>query len=76
MDNWQKHVYNDCRAFVDQRFEHSEREPTISLGQREVYIVMKALEDQQRLLNPPLVVTESVTGPMIRKPSQLKKRPS
>lgn len=52
MDNWQEHVYKDCAAFVDQEFEHIEHEPTISLGQREAYIVMKALEDQQKYLNP------------------------
>lgn len=56
MDLWQKHVYNDCKALVGEKFEHQEHEPTISLGQREAYIVIKALEDQQRLLNPLIAI--------------------
>lgn len=58
MDEWQKHIYNDCAAFVDTKFEHIENEPMISFGQREAYIVMKALEDQQRHLNPLVKVEE------------------
>ena len=56
MDNWQKHVADKCAAFVGSEFKYSEHEVTISLNQREAYVVMKALEDQQRLLNPVLVV--------------------
>lgn len=52
MDTWQKHVYNDCVAFVDKEFEHLEHEPTISLGKREAYIVIKALEFQEKYENP------------------------
>ncbi len=52
MDTWQKHVYDDCVALVGEEFEHEEHEPSISLGRREAYIVMKALEDQQKYLNP------------------------
>ena len=56
MDNWQKHVADKCRVFVGAEFEYDEHETTISLNRREAYVVMKALEDQQRLLNPVLVV--------------------
>ncbi len=52
MDIWQEHVYKDCVTFVGSEFKHSENAVTISLDQREAYIVMKALEDQQRYLNP------------------------
>ena len=52
MDKWQEHIYKDCVALVGEEFEHIEHEVTISLGKREAYIVMKALEDQQRYLNP------------------------
>lgn len=56
MDVWQEHVYKDCKAFVGAEFEHTEHAPTISLEKREAYIVMKALEDQQKYLNPILCV--------------------
>ena len=56
MDKWQEHVYKDCIAFVNEEFEHQENETTISLGQREAYIVMRALEDQQKYLNPVLTI--------------------
>ncbi len=59
MDVWQEHVYKDCAAFVGEKFNHLENEPTISLGQREAYIVMKALEDQQRYLNPMITIPET-----------------
>ena len=58
MDTWQEHVYKDCAALVGQEFEHAD-EVTISLGQREVYIVMKALEFQEKYENPLLEVKES-----------------
>ena len=61
MDSWQKHVYNDCSAFVGEKFEHIENEPTISLSKREAYVVMKALEDQQKYLNPLLEVPNEQT---------------
>ena len=56
MDNWQKHVQHKCSTFVSEKFEYSENEFTISLNQREAYVVLKALEDQQRYLNPRLAV--------------------
>ncbi len=56
MDKWQEHVYWNCRSFVDTELEHIDNEVTISLVQREAYIVMKALEDQQRYLNPQMVI--------------------
>jgi len=56
MDVWQGHVYNDCSAFVGASFEHSEHEPTISFGQREAYIIMKALEFQERYDSPALAI--------------------
>ena len=59
MDTIQKHIYDDCKTFVGEEFEHSENEPTISIGLREAYVIMKALEDQQRLLNPLVTVEES-----------------
>ena len=46
MDNWQSHIYKKVSAFTG--FEYEENETTISLNQREAYIVMKALEDQQK----------------------------
>lgn len=52
MDNWQKHVFDKCLAFTGEDFEFEEKEVTISLNSREAYIVLKALEDQQRYLNP------------------------
>ncbi len=62
MDVIQKHIYNDCRAFVGEKFEHHKDEVTISISQREAYVIMKALEDQQRLLNPLLFVDEEPRG--------------
>lgn len=59
MDNWQKHTFNKLAAFVDQEFEYDENEAHISLNQREAYVVLKALEDQQKYLNPALLVPES-----------------
>lgn len=60
MDTWQKHVWTKVLAFIDSDFEYNEGSPevTISINQREAYVVMKALEDQQRFLDP-LVATES-----------------
>ncbi len=52
MDVIQKHIYNDCKTFVGEEFEHQENEPTISIGLREAYVIMKAFEDQQKYLNP------------------------
>ena len=52
MDNWQKHVFDKCSAFTGADFEYEEKEVTISLDLREAYVVLKALEDQQRFLNP------------------------
>ncbi|KKK86065.1 hypothetical protein LCGC14_2766940 [marine sediment metagenome] len=52
MDTIQKHIHDDCKVFVGEVFEHQEHEPTISIGLREAYVIMKALEDQQRYLNP------------------------
>ena len=63
MDNWQKHVKEKCACFVGTEFEYSEHETTISLNQREAYVAMKALEDQEQYLkdrelrlNPCIVV--------------------
>ncbi len=56
MDNWQIHIRNKCSAFLGTEFEYEKNEVTISLNQREAYVVMKALEDQQRYLNLQLVV--------------------
>ena len=60
MDTIQNHIYNDCRVFVDEKFEHHENEATISICQREAYVIMKALEDQQKYLHPLKVVPEPV----------------
>ena len=46
MDVWQKQIYDDCAALV------SGDKEKFSLGRREAYIVMKALEAQQRYLHP------------------------
>ena len=56
MDNWQKHVSDKVKTFIDADFEYEENETTISLNQREAYIVLKALEDQQKYLNPLLTI--------------------
>ncbi len=58
MDNWQKHVADKVYAFIDADFKYEENETHISLNQREAYVVLKALEDQQKYLNPLLVVEE------------------
>ncbi len=52
MDNWQKQVYSKVSAFVNQEFEYTENEVTISLNQREAYIVMKLLEWKELAENP------------------------
>ena len=57
MDSWQKHIYNDCAAFVGEDFDGNEKiGATISFGQREAYVVMKALEFQEMYGNPMLIV--------------------
>ena len=52
MDNWQKHVFDKCSAFTGEDFEYDENEVTISLNQREAYIVMSALRDQEKFCKP------------------------
>lgn len=52
MDTWQKHVAGKIAAFTNQDFEHTAKEPTISLNKREAYICMKALEAQEKTENP------------------------
>ncbi len=44
MDKWQQHVYDKVSAFLSNEFEYRENEVSISMNQREAYIVMKALE--------------------------------
>lgn len=61
MDMIQSHVYSDCKAFIGNEFKHEEFEITISIGLREAYVIMKALEDQQRYLHPRMAVPESST---------------
>ena len=56
MDNWQIHIRNKCSAFLGTEFEYEKNEVTISLNQREAYVVMRALEDQQKYLNPVLTI--------------------
>ena len=57
-DVWQNHVYDVCKGFVGEDFEHEENEATMSINQREAYIIMKALEDQQKYLNPQIIIKE------------------
>lgn len=57
-DNWQKHVYNKCSAFIGEDFKYEENEVSISLNQREAYVVMKALEVQEKVENPMMIVEE------------------
>lgn len=52
MDNWQKHVFDKCSAFINEDFKYDKNEVTMSFNQREIYVLMKALEDQQKYLNP------------------------
>lgn len=59
MDNWQKHVFDKCSTFVGADFKYEGHETTISLNQREAYIVKKALEDQEKYLNPMIKVEPS-----------------
>ena len=56
MDNWQSHVYSKMSAFIDEKFVYTENEVNISLNQREAYVVLKALEDQQKYLNPTMSI--------------------
>ncbi len=58
MDTWQKHVHDKVGAFVEAKFEYVENEVTISLNQREAYIVLKALEAAEKLDNPLQAVGE------------------
>ncbi|KKL95039.1 hypothetical protein LCGC14_1858620 [marine sediment metagenome] len=56
MDALQKHVFRKLDAFIGEDFKYVENEVTISLNQRESYVVMKALKAQERYENPTLVV--------------------
>lgn len=51
MDNWQKHVFDRCSEFLGEDCDYSGTEK-LTLNQREAYVVLKALEDQQKYLNP------------------------
>ena len=62
MDKWQGHVYDKVSAFTESEFEYSENEVTISLNQREAYVVLKALEYQQRHLNQPRLIKFDENG--------------
>ncbi len=61
MDNWQKHIYDDCTAFVGEEFEHRPDDVTLGISKREAYVIIKALEDQQRYLHPILRVQDKET---------------
>ena len=63
MDNWQKHVFDKLSAFIDEDFTYEENEVNITLNQREAYVVLKALEDQQKYLNPLLKVGKPSAAP-------------
>lgn len=61
MDVWQKHVYTKVSAFADSKFEYTDGpEVHIEINQREAYVVLKALEDQQRYLNPSVRVESNM----------------
>ena len=51
MDKWQQWVYDKCVICT----EELEKEKTQS--SREAYVVMKALEDQQKYQNPSFVIS-------------------
>lgn len=60
MDQWQKHVADKCSAFVGEDFKYVKGEMTISLNQREAYVVMKALEAMEKQENPLREVSNEV----------------
>lgn len=60
MDEWQKHVHDKVSAFVDTDFVYTENEVTLSMNQREAYVVLKALEAQDKSENPLLVARDSL----------------
>ena len=62
MDNWQKHVFDKCAALVDEDFKYEEKETTISVNSKEAYIIMKALEDQQKFHSPILEIPADAIG--------------
>ena len=60
MDEWQKKVYEKCKGLIGSESpETKSASISISLTTSETYVVMKALEDQQRYLNPLLEVNDA-----------------
>lgn len=62
MDSWQEALYERMQSFAgDSAIAANEGIEPVQLGirQAEAYVIMKALEDQQRYLNPILAVDNS-----------------
>lgn len=59
MDSWQKAMYKKLKDFVGygEISEPDGKESVkMSITQKEAYVLMKSLEDQQRYLSPTLLV--------------------
>ncbi len=53
MDEWQKHCYEKMRDFIGKVPETVVGEEVkIGINRKEAYIFLKALEDQNKYLNP------------------------
>ena len=60
MDDWQKYLYMKLRDFVGKVPETViGEEVQIKINRKEAYVLMKALEDQQRHLNPLMKIPET-----------------
>lgn len=55
MDEWQKHLYEKCAELVVKQ-GMSKTSTSISICEKEAYVIMKALEDQQRYTHPMLEI--------------------
>ena len=61
MDDWQNYLYKKLRDFVGKVPETVVGEEVqIRINSREAYVLMKALEDQQRYLNPLIKIPTGV----------------
>lgn len=58
MDTWQSQLYKRVKDFTDESFDSDAPAVYISIGHHEAYVIMKALEDQQRHLHPLQVIKD------------------
>ncbi len=61
MDSWQKNIGDKLSVFLDIKSIDGPEEVRIDINQKEAYVLLKALEDQQRYLNPLLVLKNGDT---------------